>query len=497
MAYQPTVALSPEAREKINAAMKARGERGRDYFSTPGVRVVGAGVVEEAGRRVSDFRDVSAGADTEGSTRYARTPGGRAAAAAALLPNNLAALSRAAAKNSHDDDMDLALNLFMSRDERRSAADAAAFDAFDAFANLLSNAERRSANATNVLQQHPLTLERGSEPTPGAPEPAMVDFPWPVRYVAIDRAVPPSENPAEVGLSDGALPRIGKLVGAATRRADPKPRLKDPAKFAPSANYEVEEHGAGIGYGYGAQASANAANVLRGVPNAFRSVLGVGSRIGELSGSVGWGMAPLLPFKAAQPLMRAYERFVGKQHYTTYTGARIPEFGALDALSGKVSADTFVDALPGALSETAVGAYFGSKALGPLAGEIERAAGAKARALGGEIYAPPRTAAPLPGELPLGDYIPPRGLARWFYRRPAFQRSVPHTTATKRVGDFHRPELLSPKASLVKQAPRKAPPAGNAKFEKAADSFKPNPRAELGKDVFERLNELRAKGLSM
>lgn len=475
MAYQPTVALSPEAREKINAAMKARGERGRDYFSTRGIRVVGADVVEEAARL---------------------------AAHPASLPDNLAALSRAAAKNSHDDDLDLALNLFMSRDERRLAADKAAFDAFDDFESLLSKAER-SANAANVLRRHPLTPKRESEQTPGAPEPVVADDPRPVRA---------SESLAEVDPSDGALSRIDKFVEAATRRADPKQRLKDPAKFAPSANYEVEEHGAGIGYAYGAQASANAANVLRGVPNTFRSVLGVGSRIGELSGSVGWVTPPLLPFKVAQPLMRAYERFVGKQHYTTYTGARIPEFGALDALSGKVSADTFVDALPGALSETAVGAYIGSKAynigskaLGPLAGKIERAAGAKARALGGKIYAPPRTAAPLPGELPLGHYTPPRGLARWFYRRPAFQRSVPHTTATRRFGDLYQPELLSPKASLVKQAPpkaslvkqalRKASPAGNAKFEKAAASFKPNPRAELGKDVLERLNEMRAKGL--
>jgi hypothetical protein len=385
--------------------------------------------------------------------------------------------------------MDLALNLFMSRDERRSAADAAAFE------NLLSEAERRSADAANVSQRRPLTPERGFEPTPVAREPAMVDYPWPIRYPAMEWGVPPSESLAEVDPSDGALSRIGEFVEAATRRADPKPRLKDPAKFAPSANYEVEERGAGIGYGYGAQASANAANVLRGVPNAFRSVLGVGSRIGELSGSVGWVMPPLLPFKAAQPLMRAYERFVGKQHYTTYTGARIPEFGVLDALSGKVSADTFVDALPGALSETAVGAYIGSKALGPFAGKIERAAGAKARAIGGRIYAPPGTAAPLPGELPLGHYIPPRGLARWFYRRPAFQRSVPHTTATKRVGDLYQPELLSPKASLVKQALRKASPAGNAKYEKAADAFKPNPRAELGKESLEKINELRAKGL--
>ena len=502
MAYQPTVALSPEAREKINEAMKARGERGRDYFSTPGVRVVGTDVVKEAGRRVSDFRDVSGGVDTEGPTRYARTPEGRMAASAALLPNTLAARSRAAAKNSHDDDMDLALNLFMSRDERRLAADTAAFEDLLSTAKSNADPEQRAKKheAEKRFRIHLLTSEREFEQPPSAKVPVMVDFPWPIRdttttNVAIKKAAPPSESPAEGDPSDGTLSRDGSFVEAASRGADPKQRLKDPTKFAPSADYKVEEHGAGIGYGYGAQASANAANVLRGVPNAVRSALGMASRLGELSGSAGW-MAPLLPFKAAQRLMPAYERFVGKQHYTTYTGARIPEFSALDALSGKVSADTLVDALPGFLSETAVEAYMGSKALGPYAGKIERASGAKARALGGKIYAPPRTAAPLPGELPLGNYIPPRGLAKWFYRRPAFQRSVPHTTATRRFGDLYQPDLLSSKASLVKQAPRKAPPVGNARFEKAAASFKPKPSAELGKDALERLKELRARGLS-
>ena len=499
MAYQPTVALSPEAREKINAAMKARGERGRDYFSTPGVRVVGTDVVKEAGRRVGDFRDVSGGVDTEGPTRYARTPEGRMAASAALLPDTLAARSRAAAKNSHDDDMDLALNLFMSRDERRRAADTAAFEDLRSFEDLLSKAESNADpkqraekhEAETRFRRRLLTPERELEQPPGAHVPVVVDYPWPIRdtttaNVAIKKAAPPSESPAEGGPSDGALSRVGRFVEAATRRADPKQRLKDPAKFAPPADYEVEEHGAGIGYEYGAQASANVANVLRGVPNAVRSVLGLASRFGEWS---------TVSREVAQPLMRAYERFVGKQHYTTYTGARIPEFSALDALSGKVSADTLVDALPGVLSETAVGAYMGSKALGPYAGNIKRAAGTKARALGGKIYAPPRTAAPLPGELPLGNYIPPRGLAKWFYRRPAFQRSVPHTTATRRFGDLYQPDLLSSKASLVKQAPRKAPPVGNARFEKAADSFKPNPRAKLGKDDLKRIKKLRAKGL--